>query len=309
MSRLFDALQRSGAEQSGIEYDDVISMVTEVFDAPQKEEWPANALAELEAAASVLPKQYPASAALTERLQTQEDVVSADFRWREVSPKPANELVCFTEPNGLAAEKFRFLGVRLRQLQRTRPLKKVLITSTIPQEGKSTVAGNLACTLARRGQQKTLLLDGDLRRPSLSKLFGLGAIPGVCEWLQLDGDPRQFIYQIEGSSLWILPAGSSPQNALELMQSPRLSALMQKLTTWFDSVIIDSPPVLPLGDTSVWMRMADGVLLVTRQGVTDKNLLKKGISALEPSKLLGTVLNASTKTVHSDYYYQAPVKS
>ena len=78
------------------------------------------------------------------------------------------------EEGSLGAEKFRFLAVRLRQLRQSRPLKKILITSTIPQEGKSTVAANLACTLARRKQQKTLLLEGDLRRPNISKLFGIG---------------------------------------------------------------------------------------------------------------------------------------
>ena len=97
----------------------------------------------------------------------------------------------------------------------------------------------------------------------------------------------------------------SPQNALELMQSGKLSALMEKLTDWFDWVVIDSPPVLPLGDTSMWMRVADGALLVARQGVTERKLLKKGLEALDPAKLLGTVLNGSTKTAHSDYYYQA----
>ena len=111
----------------------------------------------------------------------------------------------------LGAEKFRFLAVRLRQLRQSRPLKKVLITSSIPQEGKSTVAANLACTLARRKPQKTLLLEGDLRRPNIAAQFGLGKLPGLCDWLSGE-TPSIHIYLLENLGVWILPAGSAPQN-------------------------------------------------------------------------------------------------
>ncbi len=217
---------------------------------------------------------------------------------------PQGRLVCLTDKESLAAEKFRFLGFRLRQLQHSRGLKKVLITSTIPQEGKSTIAANLACTLARNAQQRTLLLEGDLRRPSLSQLFGLGKTFGICEWLQGERSPATSIYYLEGPGFWILPAGSTPRNPLELMQSGKLSALMDQLTAWFDWIIIDSPPVLPLADTSLWMRSADGILLVTRQGTTEKQQLQRGLETLERSKLLGALLNSSTTAAHSNYYYQ-----
>ena len=90
-----------------------------------------------------------------------------------VSIREESRLVSVAEEGSLGAEKFRFLAVRLRQLRQNRPLKKVLITSTIPQEGKSTVAANLACTLARRKRHKTLLLEGDLRRPNITRQFGI----------------------------------------------------------------------------------------------------------------------------------------
>ncbi len=136
---------------------------------------------------------------------------------------PQSRVVCITDKDSLAAEKFRFLGVRLRQLAQTRPLKRVLITSTIPQEGKSMVAANLACTLARRTHQKTLLLDGDLRRPSVARLFGLGKAAGLSEWLQGERSPMTSIYHLEEAGLWVLPAGNSPRNPLEAMQSGRLA--------------------------------------------------------------------------------------
>ena len=311
MSRIFDALQRSGTEESGIEYPDMLSVATEVFEAKAHQITPEPAPSVLSDALSELGLAEGLAEAPASKLPTVEvaNELFPSFPPIEVTVTPTSRLVSFTEPNGLAAEKFRFLGFRLRQLQQSRPLKKVLITSSIPQEGKSMVAANLACTLANRRGKKTLLLDGDLRQPTLATRFGLGKIPGICEWLQGESGPTTSIYQVEDTRLWILPAGSTPRNPLELMQSGKLSSLMLQLTTWFDWIVIDSPPLMPLADTSIWMRQADGVLLVARQGVTERDLLKRGLEAMEPSKLLGTVLNASTKTAPSDYYYQALVKS
>src|SRR5581483_9425989 len=158
-------------------------------------------------------------------------------------------IVSVTEKEGLPTEKFRFLKVRLRQLQQSRTLKKLIITSTLPQEGKSMVAANLACVLARRTHQKTLLLDGDLRRPSVARLFGLGKVLGISDWLQDERSLAASIYHLEDIGLWVLPAGTIPQNPLELMQSGKLSTLMDQLATWFDWIVIDTPPVLPLADT------------------------------------------------------------
>jgi capsular exopolysaccharide synthesis family protein len=181
-------------------------------------------------------------------------------------------------------------------------LKKLLITSTIPEEGKSMVAANLACTLASRRQQKTLLLEGDLRRPTLLRQFGLGKIPGLTEYLRGVVTATIPVYRLEALGIWIMPAGSAPENPLELMQCGRLSPLMERLATWFDWIVIDSPPILPLADTSVWSRLADGILLVTRQGKTDKRQLKRGLEAIERSKLLGALVNSSNSAAHNDYY-------
>jgi capsular exopolysaccharide synthesis family protein len=210
----------------------------------------------------------------------------------------------------LAAEKFRFLGIRLNHLQQKRTIKRLLITSSLPEEGKSTVATNLACTLATRQQQRILLLEGDLRRPTLAKQFGLGKRPGLSEWLESETSPAINICQLESLGLWLLAAGSPPSEPLELMQSARLSLLMDQLNSWFDWIVIDSPPVLPLGDTSVWMRLADAILLVTRPGKTEKRQLQRTLEAVEQPKLLGALLNGSTDTALGNYYHyygQVPV--
>jgi hypothetical protein len=113
--------------------------------------------------------QFPLEADAS-RARTQVDQFGQFQTLRTMIPLQSR-LVCVTDKESLAAEKFRFLAVRLRQMQQSRPLKRVLITSSVPQEGKSTVAANLACTLARRVRQRTLLLDGDLRRPSLEHIW------------------------------------------------------------------------------------------------------------------------------------------
>ena len=227
------------------------------------------------------------------------------FQSLQVSVPAESRLVCLTDNQSLAAEKFRFVGITLQHLRRERPLKKVLITSTIPQEGKTTVSANLACALARRTQQRTLLVEGDVRRPSLSQMFGLERMPGICECLQGKRDLMTSIYHLEGPGLWFLPAGSAPENPLELLQSGKLSALMDRLTGWFDWIVIDSPPVMPLADTSVWMRLTDGILLVARQGITEKRQLQRGLEALEPKKVIGALLNGSKSMLSSDYDYAA----
>ena len=99
-----------------------------------------------------------------------------------------------------------------------------------------------------------------------------------------------------------MPAGTSPQNPLEVLQSAKLNALMAQLAEWFDTVVIDSPPVLPLADTSVWMRLADGIILVARQGITEKKQLQKGLEAIDPQKLIGALLNCSQNQANSHYY-------
>lgn len=166
------------------------------------------------------------------------------------------------------------------------------------------VAANLACTLAMKTRQKVLLLEGDVRRPTQSRVFGIGSHPGICEWLSGERSVRASILHLEGLGLWMLPAGLASNDSLELLKSGRISSMMDELAGWFDWIIIDSPPFLPLADTSIWTNLADGILLVTRQGTTEKRQLKKGLEAIEPQKMIGALLNCSEGAMHSDYYYR-----
>ena len=290
MSNIFDALQRAETESSSTQ-GSTLSLATDLLEA-----------AEQKFRHSATPEPAAVS-----KVESSDSTPSSPLEGLDLCPvlpvsiHEESRLVSLGKEGSLGAEKFRFLAVRLRQLRQSRPLKKVLITSTIPEEGKSTVAANLACTLARRVPQKTLLLEGDLRRPNIAAQFGLGKLPGLCEWLSGE-TPTIHIYRLGNLGVWMLPAGSAPQNPLELMQSGKLSPLMDQLEAWFDWIVIDSPPVLPLADTSLWSRLADGILLVTRKGTTEKQQLQRGLEAIEKSKLLGALVNSSANAAHSDYY-------
>lgn len=325
MSQIFDALQRSEAERSG--QDEAAPRVTDLLE--RTESHTASGWVAVEAQerrditdanqSQVIRTLRESPSAAEERVARVSTVVrAADEQIGDPSEfqslsftcinDPQSRMVCVPENESPAVEAFHLLGVRLKHLRRGRPLKKILITSTIPQEGKSMAAANLACTLASRSQEKVLLLEGDVRRPTQSRVFGFPKSPGICEWLRGGRSLASSIYALEGVHIWILPAGSASSNSLELLQSGRLSTMMEHLTGWFDWVVIDSPPVLPLADTSVWTNLADGILLVTRQGTTQKKQLVRGMEALGSQKLIGALLNSSKSAANANYYYGSSSK-
>ncbi len=224
------------------------------------------------------------------------------FPSAQVALPTHSKFVCFSRTDGLAAEKFRFLATRLRHLQQKRSLKRIVITSSVPGEGKTMIAANLACALAG-GKQDVLLVEGDLRRHSLAKQLGLGEIAGLSQLLEGKADNFNNIRHLESSGLCLLLAGNTHTSPMEFMEPGRLAVCMDKVSAGFDWVVIDSPPMLPLADTTIWMRLADAIMLVTRPGVTTKNQLQRTLEAVEQSKLLGAVLNASTEATASKYYY------
>ena len=306
MSLIFDALQRSGTEQSGVEYPDMVSVATEVFEA-LNQQIPADsekaAVFQTPDAVLTPPQKHivrPKTPPVVVPPERTTDLISK-FPSLQVSVASNKRLVFSTEPDSLAAEKFRFLGVRLRQLRHNRTLKKVLITSTIPGEGKSLISANVAGVLARR-KEKVLLLEGDLRRPVLAQQFCLGKLAGLGEWLQSNQQTPSNIYHLDGAGFWLMPAGVPPANPLELMQSGKLSQLLTDLSDLFDWIIVDSPPLLPLADTTVLGRLTDGTLLVVREGITEKDPLQRGLEAIRKSDMLGVVLNGCTGQDHDNYY-------
>jgi capsular exopolysaccharide synthesis family protein len=308
MSYIFDALQRAEAERSGTR----AVGATELLELAEREITSQGPCDDQEMhptpddGASCAP--LPASRRLVLEADVEPAVIATRileaFDTLDVAPPPESRLVYLTDKESAAAEAFRLLGVRLRHFRRARPLQKLLVTSTVPQEGKSMIAANLAGTLAAGTDQPVLLMEGDIRRPTL-ELFQPRGKPGLCDWLQ-GRELRECIWRLNGAGFWILPAGGLPENPLGLMQSARLQELMDQLAKWFHWIVIDSPPVLPMADTSVWARMADGILLVTRRGVTRRRHLQRGIEAIDSKKLIGAIVNsATTASEHDYYYYQA----
>jgi capsular exopolysaccharide synthesis family protein len=221
----------------------------------------------------------------------------------EVSAPVESRLVTLTTKADPSAEAFRLLAVRLRDMRRQRDLKKVLITSSTPEEGKSLVAANVACALATGTRERILILDGDLRHPTQSRLFGLGEMPGLWEWLRGESGISACIHHLAGPNLWILPSNNSSGNPLDLMQSKRVPALMEQLTTRFDWIVIDSPPAMPLADASIWSQMADGILMVARTGISKKKQLQRAVDSLDKDKVIGALLNCPRNVHTEDYHY------
>ena len=235
MSYIFDALQRSETERSGIELD-ASDLPTELLQMSET----AVATNETESTSAGLASVAKTSAVSDHsELPLNIDDSSRSFpafvSW-PVSLRPNIKLVTVTDKESLAAEKFRFLAVRLRQLQQRRPLKRVLVTSTIPEEGKSLTATNLACTLASRKQHRVLLIEGDMRRPVVKGQLGLREVPGLAEYLQGGSDVDETIYRLDALGIWVMTAGNSPEEPLELMQSTRLSRLLERLDRFHTAV-------------------------------------------------------------------------
>ena len=145
-------------------------------------------------------------------------------------------------------------------------------------------------TLARRHQERVLLLEGDLRQLSLAGVFGIAGSIGIGEWWEGNNSEFPALYRIDDTKLWLLLAGRVPRPS-EVLQSGRLVKLLKELFRMFDWVVIDSPPLVPLADANLWARWADGTLLVVREGVAPRKALDRGSESLDDPKIVGIVLN------------------
>jgi len=236
-----------------------------------------------------------------------DDMANAPTVDVEISLK--TRLVAATDPRGLAAEKFRALVTRLENLRKERDLRSLQVTSAIGKEGKTLVSGNLAVTLAKHTGSRVLLIEGDLHRPTLTTLFGLGKREGIGEWWSAREEKERitnYIYHLKQLSLWFLGAGSITDHPSQVLQSARFAETFARLVSSFDWVVVDSAPILPVIDTNLWSRMVDGTLLVVREGVTPLEALKKAFENLDNPKLIGVVLNEASeydRINYADQYY------
>src|SRR3954468_6492826 len=218
-------------------------------------------------------------------------------------------LVAALAPQSLPAEQYRSLRTRVARAENGRPLRAIIITSPNKGDGKSLTAAHLALTMAQEYNQRVLLLDADLRRPSLHRLFGISDTPGLTDVLMGGASIDEALATVPDPRRTILPAGVVPTHPAELLGSASMRRILDGLRTRFDRIIIDMPPASPLADVSVASGMVDGVLMIVRAGVTPKPAIERALSGLDAAKVLGLVLNdAGESTVgyaYAGYKYVA----
>lgn len=197
-------------------------------------------------------------------------------------------------------EQFRALKVRL-QNQTDPPVRILCVTSPMPQDGKSLVATDLAWSFSREPGRRTLLIDADLRGPTVHEKLGIPREPGLVQYLLGRLDPQCYIRR--AGDLYVLTSGATREDAVELLSLGRMRDLLRFAGREFDTVIVDTPPVLPIADARILCQLAEATVLVIRQGRTPYRLVERALESLDRRKLLGVILNG-VRTTGIDGYYQ-----
>jgi capsular exopolysaccharide synthesis family protein len=223
----------------------------------------------------------------------------------QVHLEAANRLVFQTDPQSPGAERFRLLRMRLRERSKARKLKTLLITSPLPHDGKSTVTLNLATALAEHGKKSILLVEADLHHSQILQQLGLEASVGFGDCLDQQLDPIAAIRRIEPLGWYLLPGGRPRANATELLQTAAVGDILQSLAPYFDWILIDSPPVLPLTDALSLRQRADACLLVVRADKTPREAVDEAVRLVGKEHILGIVLNGveGLHRLYSKYGY------
>lgn len=202
------------------------------------------------------------------------------------------------------AESYRGLRTNIQFASLDKPIKTILFTSTAPAEGKSTTVANLAIAFAQTGSS-VLLIDADLRRPTLHKVFGIGNPLGLTNLLMQSVAEQIALRDVGVPNLRIVTSGPIPPNPAEVLGSMRMRELLKRFTSEFDYVLIDSPPTLAVTDSSILSSIVDGVVLVVAADEISTDKAKKAKAQLDGVKanILGVVLNGTEKDSREDYYY------
>jgi capsular exopolysaccharide synthesis family protein len=207
--------------------------------------------------------------------------------------------------DALENEQFRTLRSRLFLLRKERPLQTILISSPLPKEGKSFIAANLAQAFAQQAEGQVFLIDGDLRSPQLHAQFGTTSEPGLSDYLQGDIDEVEAIQRAPLANLFFLPSGKSVRKPSELLGNGRLKNLLTLVAPWFDWIILDSPPVIPISDAKLLAESCDGVLMVVAAAGTPAESAQKACQEFRKNQVLGVVLNrAEDRIVYRSSYYE-----
>lgn len=229
--------------------------------------------------------------------------VSSLVEKRTLSLAPNPKLVSWLAPKSVASEQYRSLKAKIFQMRGTQRLKTLLVTSATASEGKTLSSINLALTIAQEIDQKILLIDTDLRRPSVHKVLGIPAEKGLSALLCNLLSPDEAILQTEIPNLCVTVAGSIPQNPAELLNTQHMRNFLSFASERFDWVILDSPPLVPLADSEFLSSAVDGILLVVRAHHAPASMVIKSAETLKGKNVLGVIFNCSDQVTSSSYYY------
>jgi len=235
-------------------------------------------------------------------------------RIREVLWAPELSQLPALDQRGASVEQFRSLRSRMQEFRDLNPLKSILISSGVPQEGKSFIAANLAISFARHKAGRVLLIDGDMRRASLHRLLGAPEGPGLTEYLSGKATLAEVMQRPRPSepthplppglaSLVFIPGGHASDKAADLSGNRLFERLLADLSPFFDWIVVDSSPVNLVSDGVNLARVCDGVLLVARGGSTKYPVAQRALAELKAAKVLGFVLNAVENQPSTEGYY------
>lgn len=203
------------------------------------------------------------------------------------------------------AEQFRTLRSRLYQLRNTQALRIILVTSSIPGEGKTFVANNLAQAIVRQPDRRALIIDADLRCSRLHVPLGAPPAPGLTDYLRGEADEMAVIQQGPDANLCFIPGGNEASDPSELLHNNRLKKLLDRVAPVFDWVILDSPPCLPVSDSVLLADYSDCVLLVVRAASTPMETAQRACQELQGKNIAGVILNSVEEShLYGSYYYQ-----
>jgi protein-tyrosine kinase len=295
MSRIHEALKKAeqerAANQAGAGQPNFAA--SPVADAPEYADVPAAMAANLGMPAIASP--YGLDMLLAR---------SAQLEWK---PDSATMLFLNGDDGARGTEEFRTLRSRLYHARESMPLKKILVTSALPKEGKSFTSSNLAQVMVRQHGRRALLIDADLRAPRLHLMLGTTSDPGLSDYLQGRNDEFSIMQRGPLENLFFIPSGSGVADPAELVGNGRLKLLLQRVEPLFDWIIIDSPPAVPVSDASVLAKACDGVLMVVRANATPFDMARKAREQFPEQALLGVVLNGTHEDAvpYARYYYEA----
>ena len=218
---------------------------------------------------------------------------------------PAQDMVVLNSPKSSASESFRGLRTSILFSSAQQVPRVILVTSATAKEGKTLVSSNLAITMAQGGG-KILILDCDMRRPRLHKLFKISRDPGMSNILIGEAAWEKMIRPTGIENLWVIPSGPIPPNPAELVSSDLMASLIETLRGQFDRVIIDSPPIMAVTDSVAMARLTDGLVMVVKVGTTARDVITGALRQLRDmnAKILGTVLNDIPFSKDHYYYSQ-----